>query len=925
MRRTTILWSTSALATALFAAPALAQSQPASPPDPTVQAQESPADPDQGSPETDDAVQTASGADQAAPGDQTIVVTGIRRSLQSAQNIKRNSQQIVDVVVAEDIGKLPDITASAAVARIPGVQVNRAAGEAAQVQIRGLPDISTTYNGREIFTANDRFVAIQDFPAGSVAALEVFKSSTANLIEGGLGGQVNVRSRRPFDFKGFELSGSLNAVRFTQADQADWNGNILVSNRWDVGDGGEFGVLVNAAMTNIDFLDSTREQSVNMRPGPGGVPIPDATQLFYGSGDRYRPSANVALEYRPNQDLKFYFDGLYQGYRGRDSNFFMIDPLWAGDTVFTEFETDDDGLGRRVRASGGLRPEGFQEFHNAKTDTYQLGGGFSYDMDTLLWSGDIAYTDSKFQDRQENVDFTLRDRPDRRVTFDANDGPGGPGFQYYDYDTTDPTHYLYRGLFDRVFKTKGSDVQMRLDGEWRTGMTNLPKVQFGIRHSNHKASRNEATRYTYQLDRGFSLTDLPLDTGPLECGFDYEDIQGQTCFFGTNYDSVYDNLRELREFSNQNPDDPDFEPNNFYSAREKATAVYGQLRYEFDAGFPIDGNIGLRVVKTKDHLKGNQRDLVPEPDVITPIDRSNSYTDFLPNASIRFAIQPNLQARLAYTETRTRPNFNDLSPSVSVSAPSPACQSEGPTSPQCFLSVSGGNPDLKPIDSRNYDATLEYYFGKQNSLSLAMFRRDIRNFIFQSTEDIPGGEGVNFTRLSGPFNSGKGKIRGFELTGTAFFDSIGLPDWTSGFGVQANYTHINASTELAPEYQEALPGQQDFPGVSKHALNLIGIYEKGPVSARLAYNWRSKFVVNYQRTCCGMFEGFRGPLIQDSLGQLDFSASYTPIENVTIAFDALNILAGSQPIRTYKAFNAAGDTYPWNVKYLERVFSLGVR
>src|SRR5687767_9703066 len=242
MRRTSvILWSTTALACAFLAAPAAAQTtDPATPPDPTVEAQEQPVDPDAGSAETDDAVQTTGGQDQATPGDETIVVTGLRRSLQSAKNIKRNSEQIVDAIVAEDIGKLPDVTASAALARIPGVQVNRAAAEAAQVQIRGLPDLSTTYNSREIFTANDRFVAIQDFPAGSVAALEVFKSGTANLIEGGLGGQVNVRSRRPFDFKGLELSGSFNIVKFEASGKWDWNGNILVSNRWDVGDGGEF-------------------------------------------------------------------------------------------------------------------------------------------------------------------------------------------------------------------------------------------------------------------------------------------------------------------------------------------------------------------------------------------------------------------------------------------------------------------------------------------------------------------------------------------------------------------------------------------------------------------------------------------------------------------------------------------------------------
>jgi hypothetical protein len=181
-RSSTILWSTSAMAFALCASPAFAQdqTQPAAPPDPTMQAQTNPADPDQGAPQTDDAVQTATGQDQATSEGEAIVVTGLRRSLQSAQNIKRNSQQQIDAIVAEDIGKLPDVNTAETAARIPGLQVIRRGGEADTVLIRGLPDFATTYNGREIFTAETRVVALQDFPSSNIAALEVFKTTTGH-------------------------------------------------------------------------------------------------------------------------------------------------------------------------------------------------------------------------------------------------------------------------------------------------------------------------------------------------------------------------------------------------------------------------------------------------------------------------------------------------------------------------------------------------------------------------------------------------------------------------------------------------------------------------------------------------------------------------------------------------------------------------
>jgi len=196
--------------------------------------------------------------DSTAASDE-VVVTGLRRSLESSQRIKRESEGIVDAIVAEDIGKLPDTFASSALQRVAGVNVTRGGGESAGVTVRGLPDLTTTYNGRQIFTAEGRYVQIQDFPAGTVAALEVYKSGLANQIEGGIAGAVNVRGRRPFDFSGFELSGSLNYVHSQQSQGGVPNGNLLISNRWDTGIG-EMGLLINASYVGIDFLDSTREQ-----------------------------------------------------------------------------------------------------------------------------------------------------------------------------------------------------------------------------------------------------------------------------------------------------------------------------------------------------------------------------------------------------------------------------------------------------------------------------------------------------------------------------------------------------------------------------------------------------------------------------------------------------------------------------------------
>ena len=152
-------------------------------------------------------------ADQTAPKEAPIVmapvfVTGVRASLISAEEIKLNSPEFVDSIVAEDIGKLPDITVADALQRVPGVQVGRANGEVSSVVIRGLPNLETTLNGYEVFTGVTRGVALQDIPAELVAGVDVYKTASPDKIEGGVAGLIDVRLRRPFDFTGLTVAGT---------------------------------------------------------------------------------------------------------------------------------------------------------------------------------------------------------------------------------------------------------------------------------------------------------------------------------------------------------------------------------------------------------------------------------------------------------------------------------------------------------------------------------------------------------------------------------------------------------------------------------------------------------------------------------------------------------------------------------------------
>src|SRR5437763_2387021 len=320
-----LLSTTAGIAIIGAASPALAKAPPVTPPNPAATAQQSPAQPAQNADAPTSPAAAAGTVDTGNP----IVVTGLRRSLQSARNIKRNSDQIVDAVVAEDIGKLPDITVSDTAARIPGVEVERAGGEANRVLVRGLDNryYTTTYNSRELFTAETRSVSLQDFPAGAVAAIEAFKTSTANLIEPGISGLVNVRSRRPFDFKGAEISGSVWGIHPNQSRDNSINGNLLLSDRWRMGDG-EVGALVNFSYTRLHYKDSIRRNGFWIADLAGGR-SPDFPEIHYNEGDRWRPSVNGALQYR-NGNIELYAEGLWQGYRERQLDSMWAQPLWGG-------------------------------------------------------------------------------------------------------------------------------------------------------------------------------------------------------------------------------------------------------------------------------------------------------------------------------------------------------------------------------------------------------------------------------------------------------------------------------------------------------------------------------------------------------------------------------------------------------------------
>lgn len=870
--------------------------------------------------------------DDAEQAEDDIVVTGLRRSLETAAAIKRNSDGIVDAIVAEDIGKLPDTFASSALQRVAGVAVTRGGGESAGVTVRGLPDLTTTYNGRQIFTAEGRYVQIQDFPAGTVAALEVYKSGLADQIEGGIAGAINVRGRKPFDFQGFELSGSLNGVLSQQSEKIVPNGNLLISNRWDTGIG-EMGLLLNVSYVGINFLDSTREQALviattnatNAPTAGPGLRYPDAQANFLGYGERYRPSANAAFQWKPTPELEVYVDGLYQGFRSEDYNRFMFVPIFGDITLSNVTTIPGTNQISTATVSGAVRPDGFAGSFNGKTDTYQAGGGMIWKRDRLQISADLAYTDSTYTADLVNVDFAAASSPVRSVQFEtAQDG--GPSQSFVDFSLADPANFISRGLYQELLVVNGKDWQARADLSYDLDVGFLKRLQFGVRYGNRDAGRDFGNLYINNEGAGIPLTSLPgADVRPTLPGFTYNEALPNRTFAALTRDSIRDNLVQLRAFFGVPAGIPPFNPTDNFRANEKSYAAYGQLKYGFDLGSTVvDGLVGLRAIKTKTQISGFSRIEDTGGGVTFPaITADSEYTDYLPNVSTRIAFTDKLQLRLAYTQTRTRPNFFDLRPNTSLGQPvilppGDPCLID-PTTADCVERLrrggSAGNPNLEPLTSNNYDASLEYYFSRTGSITAAIFRHDAQGFL--ATVDDRSVDGL---RIARPVNLGRTRLQGAEVSFTSFLDIDGLPEWAKGFGLQANGTYIDAKGDLQPNFAGTLNNeQQRFPGVSKWAFNVVALYEKPMFSARLAYNYRSEFVQFYSLEA---FDPIAHAIVEKGRGQVDFSTSITPVPNVTVAFDVINLLGN--PLQRSRQYDT-GDSFTRQVLYLERAYSLGVR
>jgi TonB-dependent receptor len=844
-------------------------------------------------------------AQQAAatePGPEQVVVTGLRNSLVKAQDIKRNAEQVVDSIVADDIGKLPDANVAEALQRVSGVQISRNRGEGDRVQVRGLSQTQTLLNGRVIFTAGkERGLSFQDVPAELLAGADVYKTPTADQIDGGIGGLIDLRTRRPFDFAGAKVAGTLKATHADLAEKTNGEGSLLLSNRWKLGDG-EFGALLSVSTQRRDYRADTQEIDAPALLADGsGTFAPTGEWLAYEFGQRERTAASAALQYRPGDGSQYTLDLNHSQLKTRTNVWgFYGSPFWANWSATNNqgalwpngsITVDDQGRFQKGTFWGAsMNTSSYIADEDTTIDQVALAGKWSFGAWRV--GSEVSHTDSEFERFYQEVRLgTWGDSPSFSYDMTTEVPSGMPVGAALD----DPAHYWAdKTLYFRIHN-KGEETAWRLDGDRSFDDGLVSRVRAGVRLSDRRASSAEINT----IDNIWTQSSTPI-SGAVQALYDQVGLipkndllqRAGTGSYPTQWLGVTD-FDWLRDASTVRSAFglavPDFDPAQTFRYSERSAAVYGTADFETSlGGLPLTGNVGLRVVSTEDKRRYNA--LVDG--VATPTSVSNNDLDVLPALNLRLELSKNLLARLALSKVVTRPNFDQLTPSLSLNV-------NDHTGYQ-------GNPALGAMSARQLDTTLEYYISKSDSLYGAAFYKQVDGFIQSSVSQATIG-GTTYT-LSTPVNGKDGSITGLEVGYQGFFSN--LPGWLSGLGVQTNYTYVDSSAPGPIDGRQA-----PLQGLSRNSFNIVGLYDMDAFSFRLAYNWRDKYTVGTAR----YFPANDGstaltPVMMKGYGMLDAYISYAITPQVKLAIEANN-LTGTVRHTYYGVDNLARGTYVDDRRY----------
>ena len=851
--------------------------------------------------------------DDVAQGDlEEVVVTGFRESLEQALNLKREAPNVRDSIVAEDIGKMPDLNLAESIQRIPGVAISRDGGEGRNITLRGLGPQFTlvTLNGMEVPSATagldssggvnrGRSFDFNVFSSELFNRIDVNKTATASIEEGGMAGTVQLYTARPLDQTGF------NATLSGQAYYNDVNEDIkprvgvTLSNTFA---DDRFGVLVNATYTERNpFQDGFGTVRWERPTGGGfanvdgaivhgtptsidragnvvdvGTPGIDLNDLWFPRlprQDSFRHSwerlgTAVSFEFEPTDALNFGFtwlrSELKQDVAAQNSFAQFRTNAGHGWPAITPVEVWLHESGRYAVAGtfDNVRLRTESRLTEDESEFNQYVGDFRWDLsDSLRLSGMVGVAENELTNQffRVNIEATAG----TRFTYDFRDNSNVAAIRY-GFDVSDPANFALQTNNELIQRNvvKRENTTGRLDLEWHDGSTSL---RVGV-----VANDRELDTANYQLDYS-----EPATFDGITQIFNYIDLgkygaNTDLRFVALDFDAALDVYQPTGGTLRRGPGIPT------WTVTEKTFGGYIEANAEAELlGRPLHLNAGVRAVRTEIESSGFGTGEIP-------INVDNDYTDYLPSANLAWELTDDVIIRFGASRTMTRPSQSSLAPSRGYS--------------DVNLSVSGGNPLLSPQRSNNIDLAVEWYFAPEAAVSLAFFRKDIDSLIETSQEEgllsaadreavarvYPSqpallAPGVIWT-FNQPLNLDGTDVEGFEIAYQQPFTF--LPGFWSNLGLLANYTYVRSETQF--EFGDQLI-TAPLNGLSEDSYNATLYYETDRWGARVSVNDRSDYTTSVPGGNGNLTEGTSG------LPHYDFSSFFNLTDNIVLTLEIINL------------------------------------
>ncbi|MBN7138763.1 TonB-dependent receptor [Lysobacter enzymogenes] len=798
-----------------------------------------------------------------------VVVTGIRASLEKSLDTKRANVTVSEAITAEDIGKFANTNVAEAMSQIPGVVLDRRFGQGERVSIDGTdPSLNLSFlDGHPVAQSiwlygeqPNRGFDYTLLAPEILGRLEVIKSSEARLTEGSLGGTVLMHTRKPLDMDANSIAGSLSFNYNDQGGDTRPSGSFMYS--WKNADenfGFNFAAQHYEETVDRQGVEVFGYVKANTFPNQTGaaanIDVPNFVNAAWFQQTRERNSANLNLQFKPSNELEFNLSGL-----------FIRESFDNYNQSFYNFLTQRPGAVDRLSTSGNVATGGHSNanpvFYDnnvraSEPETKGIDLTGKYQTDAWGVSGQIGHSKSENSLEQWFIEpvytggysFDLK----RGLTFD---NPAAAG---------NPANWAGDGFMGNygVIDTETKDTYGQVDFNVRFDSV-FNNLSFGARRGKHEED------YRQNVYVGLPVADLntvgtinPVSLRDLNAG------SGRHIQVGRQ--NVIDYVNRYR--GGLTPDPASF-LNNTFSIEQTNTAAYVQA--DFSAG-GFRGNLGVRYVESKTDGEGFAYGGTPS---LTDLDskrvRSSKKEDFvLPSLNVVYDTGSDVLLRFGAAKVVAWAPYNQLVGNTFLN--------------DSTFTGSGGSANLDAYESTNYSLSAEWYFAEQSVLAASVFYKDIDNYItseaaierqFNSNATtapafyqsrIVGTNGCttdgfcNYSILR-PVNAGKGKVKGFTV-------SYQQPFGDTGFGLTANYTYADG---------EGANGT-DLPYQSRDAVAISPYYERGPLSARISYNWRSDYLA-------GGYVAGAPPASVDDYAELGASVSWTFDDRLTVALEGMNLL-----------------------------------